>query len=257
MDFVVIIPARYASNRLPGKPLREMGGKPLIQYVFECAQQSGATQIVVATDDERIRKVAEGFGAPVCMTSPEHCSGTDRLAEVVVKLGFGDEQIVVNLQGDEPLVPATIIRQVAANLYAHTQASVATLCEPIKTADDLFNPNITKVLMDSQGYALYFSRAPIPWCRSGFSNSQQQLPPDYSYYRHIGLYAYRADFLKTYVTWPVCYLEQAESLEQLRVLWNGRKIHVAQALETPGPGVDTEEDITRVERLLSSRAHNL
>lgn len=252
MNFSVIIPARYGSSRLPGKPLRKIGGKPLIQYVFECAQQSGAAQIIVATDDERIRKAAEDFGAQVCMTSADHLSGTDRLAEVVDKSKFGDEHIVVNLQGDEPLVPARIIRQVAENLHVQTRVSVATLCEPIKTAADLFNPNITKVVMDSQGYALYFSRAPIPWNRTVFAHGRQELPPEYSYYRHIGLYAYRAGFLKEYVSWPACYLEQAESLEQLRILWNGAKIHVAQALESPGPGVDTEDDIARVELILSS-----
>lgn len=254
MEFSVIIPARYASTRLPGKPLRNIAGKPLIQYVFECAQQSGAQQVIVATDDERIRDVAEGFGAQVCMTSARHLSGTDRLAEVVDQLNFSSEQIVVNLQGDEPLIPASIIRQVATNLHMHVQATVATLCEPITTAADLFNPNITKVVMDSQGYALYFSRAPIPWNRATFSHNQKTLSTDISYYRHIGLYAYRVDFLKEYVRWPACSIENAESLEQLRILWNGKKIHVAQTVETPGPGVDTEEDVARVELILSARS---
>lgn len=254
MNFSVIIPARYASSRLPGKPLRSICGKPLIQYVFECAQQSGAEQIVVATDDERVREVAEDFGAQVCMTSDKHLSGTDRLAEVVDQLNFDNKRIVVNLQGDEPLIPASIIRQVATNLYNHAQASAASLCEPIKSAADLFNPNITKVVMDSRGYALYFSRAPIPWNRTYFSDNQQKLPANSFYYRHIGLYAYRVDFLKEYVSWPACHLEKAESLEQLRILWNGGKIHVAQAVEAAGLGVDTEEDITRVEFILSSRA---
>ncbi len=257
MDFSVIIPARYASSRLPGKPLREINGKPLIQYVFECARQSGAAQVIVATDDERIRRVAEDFGAQVCMTSAQHLTGTDRLAEVVKKSGFADEQIVVNLQGDEPLVPASIIRQVAANLHARTQASMATLCEPIGVAADLFNPSIVKVVMDSQGYALYFSRAPVPWDRIAFSNHQQKLPLQHFYYRHIGLYAYRVDFLKEYVRWPACYLEEAESLEQLRVLWNGKKIHVAEATEASGPGVDTEEDVSRVAALMSSGTQSL
>ena len=253
MDFSVIIPARYASTRLPGKPLRNLNGKPLIQYVFDCAQRSGAGRVIVATDDARICKTAEDFGAEVCMTSALHLSGTERLAEVIDTLDFNNEQIIVNLQGDEPLIPASLIRQVATNLHDRAQASVATLCEPINTADDLFNPNITKVLMDSQGNALYFSRAPIPWNRTSFTNKPQELPPDYPYYRHIGLYAYRAGFLKEYVGWPTCYLEEAESLEQLRVLWNGHKIHVALAAETPGPGVDTEEDIGRVEMFLASR----
>lgn len=253
MDFSVIIPARYASTRLPGKPLRNLDGKPLIQHVFDCAQQSGAGRVIVATDDARIRKIAEGFGAEVCMTSALHLSGTERLAEVIDTLEFNNEQVIVNLQGDEPLIPASLIRQVAMNLRDHAQAGVATLCEPISTATELFNPNITKVLMDSHGYALYFSRAPIPWNRTAFIDKPQELPPDYPYYRHIGLYAYRAGFLKDYVSWPTCYLEEAESLEQLRVLWNGYKIHVALAAETPGPGVDTEEDIGRVETFLASR----
>jgi 3-deoxy-manno-octulosonate cytidylyltransferase (CMP-KDO synthetase) len=257
VDFSVIIPARYASSRLPGKPLRNISGKPLIQHVFECAQQSGAAHVIVATDDERIREVAQDFGAQVYMTSASHLSGTDRLAEVVDQLNFSGERIVVNLQGDEPLIPTSIIRQVAINLHTQEQAAVATLCEPIKTADDLFNPNLTKVVMDNQGYALYFSRAPIPWNRTAFSSKRQELPPDSSYYRHIGLYAYRVDFLKEYMRWPACHLEEVESLEQLRILWNGSKIHVAQALEIPGPGVDTEEDIARVEAILSSRIQAL
>ncbi|MEO5574001.1 MAG: 3-deoxy-manno-octulosonate cytidylyltransferase, partial [Gammaproteobacteria bacterium] len=249
MDFSVIIPARYASSRLPGKPLRRINGKPLLQYVFECAQHCGAQQVVVATDDVRIRDVAEGFGAQVCMTSPTHRSGTDRLAEVVDQLNLRNEQIVVNLQGDEPLMPVSLIQQVATNLHLQVQASVATLCEPIRTAADLFSPNITKVVMDSVGHALYFSRAPIPWDRTAFSANPHDLPLNSSYHRHIGLYAYRVNFLREFVQWPVCALEKAESLEQLRVLWNGRKIHVGLAVATPGPGVDTEEDVARVELL--------
>lgn len=251
MDFSVIIPARYASSRLPGKPLRCIKGKPLVQHVFECAQQSGARQIIIATDDERIAQTAHGFGAQVCMTSVDHPSGTARLAEVIAKLAIDDSEILVNLQGDEPLVPARIIGQVAANLYQQREANIATLCVPIHDTAELFNRNVCKVVMDKQGYALYFSRAPIPWHRDSFTNAPDAMPAAIGYYRHVGLYAYRASFIKEYVTWPACELELAESLEQLRVLWNGKKIHVAEAMQSPGPGVDTEEDLARVEQLLA------
>jgi len=257
MEFSVIIPARYASSRLPGKPLRIIAGKPLIQHVFECAVRSGALEVVIATDDERIRSVAEEFGAQVCMTSAAHPSGTDRIAEVIDTLQFDDEQVIVNLQGDEPLVPAALILQAVHNLYSHSLASMATLCEPITATADLLNhPNINKVVMDKSGYALYFSRAPIPWDRAGFGTMPHATTPlpAAPYYRHIGLYAYRAGFIRDYVRWPACAIEQAESLEQLRALWNGAKIHVGVALHTPGPGVDTEDDIERVEKLLSVAA---
>lgn len=248
--FRVIIPSRHASTRLPGKPLLEIGGKPMIQHVYERALESGAAEVVVATDDERIRSVALGFGAHVCMTATHHPSGTDRLAEVARLMGYADDQIIVNLQGDEPLMPPALIRQVAENLQAHTQASIATLCERIKTAGELFDPHLVKVVMDKQGYALYFSRAAIPWDRDAFTATTGELPARSEHYRHIGLYAYRAAFLQDYVQWPPCVLEQTESLEQLRALWQGRKIHVAEALEPPGIGVDVEEDLLRVRRVL-------
>ncbi len=252
MKFVVVIPARYASSRLPGKPLREILGKPLIQYVYECAQKSTTERVIIATDDERIRRAAERFGAEVCMTSTEHRSGTDRLAEVVEKLALPDEQILVNVQGDEPMIPPGLICQVAEDLCFHQQADVATLCQPIHNGAELFNPNITKVVMNKDGYAQYFSRAPIPWDRSAFPDKPAQLAENSHYHRHIGLYAYRTAFLKEYVCWPSCYLEETECLEQLRVLWNGGRIHVVPAIEEPGPGVDTEEDLLQVERLLSA-----
>ncbi|MEW6353643.1 MAG: 3-deoxy-manno-octulosonate cytidylyltransferase [Pseudomonadota bacterium] len=258
MSFSVIIPARYASSRLPGKPLRLIAGKPLVQHVFERAAVSGAQRVIIATDDERIARAAEQCGAQVCMTSAQHPSGTDRLAEVVEKLNIPDDHIVVNVQGDEPLIPAALIRQAADALHEHEAASVATLCEQITRGEDLFNPNINKVVMDKYGYALYFSRAPIPWDRAAFAASGDAQPPPRSrYYRHIGLYAYRAGFLKEYVRWPACDLELSEALEQLRVLWNGAKIHVSVASQTPGPGVDTEEDIARVESLLAARAEHI
>lgn len=250
MDFSVIIPARYASSRLPGKPLRDIAGKPMMQHVYERAVQSGADEVVIATDDDRIRQVAEGFGAQVCMTAAHHPSGTDRLAEVARIMGYGRQRIVVNLQGDEPLMPPALIRQVAENLQSHAQASVATLCERISSVGELFDPHLVKVVMDAQGSALYFSRAAIPWDRDAFVETTGDLPARSEHYRHIGLYAYRAGFLQEYVQWPPCSLEQTESLEQLRVLWRGHKIHVAEAVEKPGIGVDTPDDLVRVQQLL-------
>ena len=252
MGFIVVIPARYASSRLPGKPLLTLAGKPMIQHVYERALASGADEVVIATDDERIRQAAESFGASVAMTSDQHPSGSDRLAEVVEQRGYTPEQIVVNLQGDEPTMPATLIKQVAENLQQHAQASVSTLCERINSATDLFDPHVVKVISDRYGMALTFSRAAIPWDRDAFSISTEELPQRSEHYRHIGLYAYRAGFITDYVQWPPCALEQMESLEQLRVLWQGYRIHVDVALEPPGHGVDTEGDLKRVEQLLLS-----
>jgi 3-deoxy-manno-octulosonate cytidylyltransferase (CMP-KDO synthetase) len=250
VSFCVVIPARYASTRLPGKPLLDIAGKPMIQHVYERAQESGAEQVVIATDDERIRQACEAFSVPVCMTSAEHASGTDRLAEVVEKLGLDESQVVVNVQGDEPLMPPALVRQVADNLLQHTQVSMATVCSRIQSAKELFDPNAVKVVMDREGMALYFSRAPIPWHRDGFAQSREELPVDTPYFRHIGLYAYRAGFLQQYVQWPSASLEKTESLEQLRVLWQGHKIHVAEAIEVPPAGVDTEEDLDAVREAL-------
>jgi len=251
--FCVVIPARYASSRLPGKPLLDIAGKPMIQHVYERAVQSGATEVVIATDDERIRQVAADFGALVCMTAAHHPTGTDRLAEVARLRGYTSQHIIVNLQGDEPLMPPALIRQVAENLQSHPQASAATLCERITSSAELFDPHLVKVVMDKQSYALYFSRAPIPWDRDAFGQTPDAangLPARSEHYRHIGLYAYRAEFLQDYVQWPPCIIEQTESLEQLRILWNGHTLHVAEALENPGIGVDTAEDLARVQQLL-------
>jgi len=250
VGFAVIIPARYASTRLPGKPLLPLAGRPMIQHVYERARDSGADHVIIATDDQRIRDVALTFAADVIMTSERHPSGTDRLAEVIEQRGFGDDDIIVNLQGDEPMMPAALIRQVADNLQCHEQASVSTLCEPITTAADLFDPHVVKVVIDVNGMALMFSRAAVPWDRDAFSVTIEELPERSIHYRHIGLYAYRAGFVRRYVKWPPCALEQMESLEQLRVLWNGYDIHVAVATEAPGHGVDTESDLRRVEQLL-------
>jgi len=253
MSFTVVIPARYASTRLPAKPLKEIAGKPMIQHVYERACESGAANVIIATDDVRIEEAAKKFGAKVCMTSVNHTSGTDRLQEVVSQLTLADDAIVVNVQGDEPLIPAQVINQVAANLAAMTSASMATLSEPIHSLDDFRNPNIVKVVSDFQGKALYFSRAPIPWPRDHFAAADvQSLPEGFIAQRHIGIYAYRVALLNRFVTWQPAPLEKIESLEQLRVLWNGEIIHVAQSIVAVPGGVDTEEDLARIKKLLES-----
>ena len=252
MSFRVVIPARYASSRLPGKPLLDIAGKPMIQHVYERAITSGADSVVVATDDERIRSAVQQFGGEVCMTSPEHRSGTDRLAEVSLNLGYADDDIVVNLQGDEPLMPASLLKQVAENLAHSTQADMATLSTRIHTAAELFDPHVVKVVSDRAGYALYFSRAVIPWDRDAFAVSTEELPERAEHYRHLGIYAYRARFLKHYSELDSCHLEAMESLEQLRVLWHGGRIHVAVAVELPGHGVDTADDLQRLRQLLEA-----
>ena len=248
MSYTVIIPARYGSTRLPGKPLADIGGKPMIQHVWEQACRSGADRVIVATDDEQVLGVATRFGAEVCMTSPDHPTGTDRLQEVVSQLELGDDEIVVNVQGDEPLVPPAVIDQVAENLKGCVQASVATLSHPISEADELFDPNAVKVVADKQGLALYFSRAPIPWDRDRFADEagRKNFVQTPLHQRHLGIYAYRVGLLNRFVTWGESPLEQVERLEQLRVLWNGDRIHVAEACEVPPAGVDTEADLDRV-----------
>jgi 3-deoxy-manno-octulosonate cytidylyltransferase (CMP-KDO synthetase) len=250
--FTVVIPARYASSRLPGKPLQDIAGKPMIQHVWEQAGKSSARQVVVATDDARIVEACRGFGAEVLLTRIEHNSGTDRLAEVAAVLGLAPDAIVVNVQGDEPLIPPAIIDQVAANLAANPQAAIATLAEPINDVAALFNPNVVKVASDRNGLALTFSRAPLPWARDAFAVSRAQLPANVPYRRHIGIYAYRAQFLHDFVAWGPCWLEDTECLEQLRALWHGVRIHVADALQAPPAGVDTQEDLERVRRLLGA-----
>jgi 3-deoxy-manno-octulosonate cytidylyltransferase (CMP-KDO synthetase) len=246
----VIIPARYASTRLPGKPLADVAGKPLIQRVYERAQESGAASIVIATDDERIAAAARTFGAQVCMTRTGHCSGTDRLSEVIEKLSIGEREIVVNLQGDEPLMPPTLIRQVAQALESKPDTAMATACHAIRDRAEFLNPNVVKVVFDRDGHASYFSRAPIPWPRDAMAGEANG---SIDAYRHIGLYGYRAGFVRRYAAWPACALEQAEQLEQLRVLWHGERIAVCVAEEIPGPGVDTPDDLERVRRIFKDR----
>ncbi len=239
MAFLVVIPARFASRRLPGKPLADIGGKTMVQRVYQQALQSGAARVVVATDDTRVAAAVTGFGGEVCMTSAAHNSGTERLAEVVTTLGLAADTVVVNVQGDEPFIPPLIIRQVAQNLAAQQKAQMATLAVPLSDMAEIANPNIVKVVSDKHGYALYFSRSVIPYDRDGISRTELTQ----HYRRHIGIYAYRAGFIQQYISWPASTLEQLESLEQLRVLWHGQAIHVDTALEIPAVGVDTPADL--------------
>lgn len=250
MSFKIVIPARYASSRLPGKPLLDIAGKPMLQHVFERAKESDADKVLIATDDQRIADVADQFGADVCMTSDQHRSGTDRLAEVVSQQGFADNDIIINVQGDEPCLPALLINQVAADLAEYRDADMASLFSKIQQEKQVFDPNVVKVVMDAQGYALYFSRAPIPWMRDHF-NTDNPLPADMPHYRHIGLYGYRAGFLKHYADMTPCSLETEESLEQLRALFHGKKIHMSEALISAGHGVDTEADLNEVRQLFA------
>jgi 3-deoxy-manno-octulosonate cytidylyltransferase (CMP-KDO synthetase) len=251
LSFSVYIPARYGSTRLPGKPLCDLAGKPLIRHVFERAVESGADTIIIATDDERIRACAEGFGAKVCMTSADHTSGTDRIAEAAALLGEEEETVIVDLQVDEPCMPAQAIRQVAGLMGETGDAEMATLCVPLLDPKELFDPQVAKVVLNRQGHALYFSRAPIPWHRDGFIETRavERLPAHAGYYRHIGLYAYRAGFLQRFSRSPVCPLEQVEHLEQLRALYYGFQIRIAVAEVPVETGIDTPYDLERIRRL--------
>lgn len=250
MCFTVIIPARYASTRLPRKPLLDIVGKPMIQHVWEKAQQAGASRVIVATDHPEIEQVVKNFGGEVCLTSDKHNSGTERLAEVIEKMAIADDEIIVNVQGDEPLIPPVIVSQVAENLDKH-QVNMATLAVKLTTREELFNPNVVKTLTDKNGMALYFSRATIPFGRDHFPNCDDAFVQQQNYLRHIGIYAYKAGFIKQYVAWEPTALEQLESLEQLRALWHGEKIHLELAKEAPQVGVDTAEDLERVRQILS------
>lgn len=253
MSFTVIIPARFASSRLPGKPLADISGKPMIRHVFEKALQSGAERVIIATDNSLVEKAARDFGAEVCMTSERHNSGTERLAEVVTKLNIADDQIIVNIQGDEPLIPPIIVRQVAQNL-AKFGVNMASLAVKITDAEELFNPNVVKVVLDRLGYVLYFSRSPIPYDRDQFTSDDSVTQLADAYLRHIGIYAYRAGFIKQYVRWAPTQLENLEKLEQLRVLWHGERIHVELAKAVPAVGVDTPADLEKVRSILAKNS---
>ena len=239
IDFRIVIPARFASSRLPGKPLRSIHGKPMIEWVYATAQQANPTEVVVATDDQRIVDAVEGFGGRACMTDVSHRSGTDRILEVTQKLGWAADSIVVNLQGDEPLMPAVNITQVAENL-ASRDCAMTTL-HKIVDAKHAQDPNQVKLVHDRRGHALYFSRSMIPFNRNGEARQ---------YLGHIGIYAYRVGFIETFSELDPCDLEIAESLEQLRALCNGYAIHTEIARAEPGPGVDTEQDLVMVEKLI-------
>lgn len=247
--FTVLIPARYASTRLPGKPLADVAGKPLVIRVAERAQASGAQRIVIATDDERIRAAAESHGVEAVMTRADHRTGTDRLAEAAATLDLDPAMIVVNAQGDEPLLEPALIRGVAEELRTHADASIATACHPIEDPEEAFNSNVVKVVLDRDGFALYFSRATIPWARDAFAADRTELPTGLPLYRHYGLYAYRVSFLRTYPTLVEAAIERFEALEQLRALWHGHRIVVRITAGTPAPGVDTQEDLDRVRTL--------
>lgn len=254
--FTVIIPARIGSVRLPGKALLDICGKPMLQHTYERARESRADDVIVATDDEAVFEAARGFGARVFMTSPRHTSGTERIAEVVARLGEVEDLVIVNVQADEPLLPGTLIDQVAANLAAHPDAAIATLAEEITHAPDVFAPDVVKVVCDRAGYALYFSRAPIPWHRDAFARDRDRLPAGAAPpWRHIGIYAYRAAYLSRYAAGSRTELEKVEALEQLRALYRGDRIHVALVREEPGPGVDTVEDLERVRALMAARGN--
>lgn len=250
LDYTVIIPARYGASRLPGKPLADLGGKPILQWVHERALASGAARVVIATDDARIDAAARAFGAEVVMTSPEHRSGTDRIAEAARRLGLPDDALVVNVQGDEPLLPPPLIRQVAADLAAHPAADMATLAQRILTLADLASPHVVKVVCDRDGYALYFSRSLIPHPRDGMPEAEHLPDAEPGWWRHLGIYAYRVGFLHAFVHWPPAGIETTEMLEQLRALWNGATIHVAEACAPAPIGVDTPEDLERLRQHL-------
>ena len=244
----VIIPARYGSTRLPAKALADIHGKPLVQRVYECARASSARRVIVATDDSRIADAVAAGGAEICMTAATHPSGTDRIAEAIRKLRIPADEIVVNLQGDEPLMPAALIDAVAQRLAGDARASMATACHALTDEAAFRNPNVTKVVCDEAGYALYFSRAPIPWPRDAGAHSTA--------FRHIGLYAYRAGFVLEYAGWAPCPIERTESLEQLRALWHGHRIAVVNAATAPGPGVDTADDLARVRDIFAAQRAN-
>jgi 3-deoxy-manno-octulosonate cytidylyltransferase (CMP-KDO synthetase) len=251
--FKVVIPARYGSTRLPGKPLRLIAGKPMVAHVCERALEANADEVVVATDDVRIADAVTELGINVVMTRTDHQSGTERIAEVAQLCGWSEDSIIVNLQGDEPLIPPAYIGDVAGLLANQQQAGIATLATAITDPEEIFNPNAVKVVVNQQGYALYFSRATIPWDRDGFASIDKQPSGKMPYLRHIGMYAYTVGFLQRYCQWQPSVLETVESLEQLRILWYGERIAVKTVAVAPPAGVDTEADLARVEAVFASK----
>jgi 3-deoxy-manno-octulosonate cytidylyltransferase (CMP-KDO synthetase) len=250
IPFKVVIPARYGSTRLPGKPLLDIAGLPMIAHVCQRAIEAEAEEIVVATDDQRIFDRVVDLGLKVVMTDANHQSGTERINEVAETLGWNEKDIVVNLQGDEPLIPPAYIKDVALALGNQQQADIATLAAEITESAEIFNPNSVKVVLNHAGYALYFSRAPIPWDRNSFTATGGETSNAMPYLRHIGMYAYTVKFLKNYCSWQPSVLETVESLEQLRILWYGQPVLVKTVTKTPPAGVDTQADLERVEKVM-------
>lgn len=248
MEFRVIIPARYDSTRLPGKVLADIKGKPMLQHVYERAIESGADSVVIATDSPKISKVAQAFGAKVCMTSAEHQSGTERIAEAALALDYAPDEIVVNVQGDQPFILPQAVRQVAEDLEKHDNVKISSICERIVRGEDLFNPSVVKVVLNWRNYAIYFSRAPIPWDSEQFKNPDKVVPNE-QHYKHVGLYAYRVSFLQEYIQWTASPLERMESLEQLRILWNGTRMHMVISKDRIPPEVNTPEDLEKAREI--------
>lgn len=248
-SFQVVIPCRFGSSRLSGKPLLDIGGITLIQHVYDAASKSHADRVIIATDDERIEDVARSFGAEVMMTATDHCSGTDRITEVVKRKNYTDDTIIVNVQGDEYGLPPALVDQVAKALNDNQAKQMATLCERITELEDLTNPGVVKVLRDKNNSAIYFSRSPIPWQEKASKSEEPGSPV----YRHIGIYAYRAGFLKQFSSLDTCLLEEAEKLEQLRAIYNDYTIHVEEACAQSGIGIDTDEDLEKARRLYNSQ----
>lgn len=251
MTFTVLIPARMASTRLPDKPLADIAGQPMVVRVAALAAQSGATRVVVACDDERIAQACRAHGVEAVLTRADHASGSDRLAEACTLLGLQGEDMVVNVQGDEPLIDPELVRRVAQVLAERPDCVMSTAAHPLADRAEYLNPNVVKVVLDAAGRALYFSRAPIPWWRDGLAGAEPRMPTP-APLRHLGLYAYRAGFLRGFPALPPAALEQTEALEQLRVLWHGHRIAVHVAPHGPGPGVDTPEDLARVRALFDA-----
>lgn len=245
MEFRVIIPARFDSTRMPGKVLVDIKGKTMLQHVYERAMESGADSVVIATDNPKVSKTAQGFGAKVCMTSSDHQSGTERIAEAALALDYAPDEIIVNVQADQPFILPQAIRQVAEDLEKHDNVKISSLCERITQGADLFNSAVVKVVLNWRNYAIYFSRAPIPWDIEQFKNLEKLEVSD-QHYKHIGLYAYRVNFLQEYIEWPASPLEKMESLEQLRILWNGSRMHMVISKERMPPEVNTPEDLEKI-----------
>ncbi len=245
MEFRVIIPARFDSTRMPGKVLVNINGKTMLQHAYERAMESGADSVVIATDNAKVSKVAQGFGAKVCMTSSEHQSGTERIAEATLALDYAPDEIIVNVQADQPFILPQAIRQVAEDLEKHDNVKISSICERIIHAEDLFNPAVVKVVLNWRNYAVYFSRAPIPWDIEQFKNPEKAAVSD-QHYKHIGLYAYRVSFLQEFIKWPASPLEKMESLEQLRILWNGSRMHMVISKDRMPPEVNIPEDLEKI-----------